>query len=803
MGHDPESLTWGLTAAGTGPLRAYATALLGELRTTSGWRAADIGWSLAQSARQDIGGEDARRAAITAADPAEFLRALEALAEGRSDPGLTEAAPAPEGVVFVFPGQGSQWQGMAAGLLESSPVFAGRMRECAAAFEPYLDWSLLDVVREVPGAPPLERTDVVQPVLFAFMVSLAALWRSYGVVPSAVLGHSLGEVAAAVVAEALTLDDGARVTALWSRAQATLSGEGSMIAVSMSEEAARAKLEPYDGRLEIAAVNGPSAVIVSGDRAAALEFLAELDHDDVRARTIGVDLAAHSAHIDRITPELRELLAPVRPSTPSVRFYSSVHGGLLPGAVPLDADYWCRNLRSTILFDRAVRTALADGMGILLEVSPHPVLTAAMEESAEASGVPAAVRASVRRGQADLSHVMRTLGELFADGVALDWASVYAGHDARIVPLPETAGVAVPPEPSLRSRLAGMSEPRQRAFLLDLVCREVGALLGTSGTVPPDRQFRELGFDSVTAVEIRARIGRAVGMTLPATMVFDHPTPAEVAEFLRVTLIGVAVEPEEAQPGPLADDPVVIVGIGCRYPGGVASPEDLWRLVSEGVDAVSPFPADRGWDFDGSYDADSRPPGTFYQREAGFLTGVNLFDADFFGISPREAVAMDPQQRLLLETSWEAFERAGILPSTLRGSRTGVFVGAMTMDYGPRLDQGSSVEGYVFTGNTGSVMSGRLSYLYGFEGPAVTVDTACSSSLVALHLAVQAVRRGECSLALAAGITVMSGVGMFVEFSRMGGLAPDGRSKAFSASADGFGMAEGVGVLVVERLSDA
>ena len=828
-----DPVPWVLSARSEAALRAQASVLHSYVSQRSGLRAEDIGYSLATT-RSTM----EHRAVILAPGESGTRELASVRPSGPAEVHKT-------GPVMVFPGQGGQWEGMARDLLDSrgplSQVFSARLRECERALDPYVDWSLGRVLRGEADSPactgPDARVDVVQPVLWAVMVSLAQVWETMGVRPAAVIGHSQGEIAAACVAGVLSLDEAARVAAQRSQALTELAGTGGMASLGMSRERAEELVSRIDD-LHLAAVNGPESVIVSGGPTAVRRAVDHCVDNGLHGALVDVDYASHSGHVEHIRDGLLDRLQGLDPRPGRVPLLSTLTGERLGGGGPaMDGRYWYLSLRGTVRFAQAVSAAIEAGHTAFIEVGPHPVLYHGIRHTLEEAGVEGTVLATLRRDQGDQAQLLTAAAEAHTSGLDVDWGALLRGAGARRVDLPtypfqrsrywpETVPATPAAAPAPR---AGRSQPSAdgdtaTVDALGLVrtlsaqILEVEALTETDDT----RAFRDLGFDSIMLMELADLIEDESGYRLEDTDLFDLPTPSELAAFLTeqlgegaADLAAPAVSARTAPatlplPAPVArtapeDDPVAITAMACRLPGGVRSPEELWSLVDSGSDATGEFPANRGWDLDRLFDPEQGKAGHTYTRRGGFLHDADQFDAAFFGISPREADAMDPQQRLLLETSWEAVHRAGLTTDELRGQQVGVFVGAMPTEYGPRLaDPGAGTDGgYRLTGSTLSVASGRIAYVLGLRGPALTIDTACSASLVALHQAAAAIRRGECEMALAGGATVMATPGMFLEFSAQRGLSPDGRCRAFGAGADGTAWAEGAGMLMLERASQA
>lgn len=747
------------------------------------------------------------RAALFATDQASLLKGLSLLAQGRTSRNLVVGrADQVRQPVLLFPGQGPLWPGMSTGLSAALAVYRDALQRHGELTQARIGWN---PAQALAAGESIDRLARIQPLQFAMACGLAETWQAFGITPAAVIGHSVGEAAAARVGGYLDDASGVGLTALWGEALSAIEGQGAMLAVAASLDDIAPLLDAQEP-ISVAAINAPRSVTLSGTLGALERLQARFTEAGFWAWQVpGGQVAGHGPQVEPLRAQVTTQ-APQQTLAGQVPYYSSVTGTRLNGE-QLDGDYWFRVLRETVRFQDSLQALIDDGHRLFIEVSPHPVLTSLIDEALRNAKVEGGAVATLDQRKDDRESLLQALAHAFVHGAPVAWSQAIeqllperpeATQQAPAAP----TGAATDDDAYAAATLAQHNEAKQRQLLLELLAREMQPLVGRAFS-SETQAFRDCGFTSLHVVEFAQALSAAVGVALPVTLVYDHPTPRAVVAYLREVLGLRSPDEQQAVPsetGSHHDEPIAIIGMSCRYPGGASSPEALWELLLEERDAISGYPTDRGWNLAKLYDPEPGQFGKISTRESGFLHEASVFDPTFFGISPREAITLEPQQRLLLELSWEALERAGIDPGSLHGTLTGVYAGIMGTEYGTQIQHASEdVTGYGYMGTATCVAAGRVAYSLGLQGPAIAIDSACSSSLVAIHTACEALRSNDCQLALAGGVTVMPTPGVLIDFSQQRVLAPDGRCKAFSASADGVGLGEGAGMLVLERLSQA
>jgi len=747
-----------------------------------------------------------RRVAVVASSAAELAERLEALAREDGSSAAIQPPATPK-VAFLLTGQGSQYPGMGAALYQTQPLFRNMLDRCDAIVRLRLGRSLLEVTQISGSAASdeacLDDTRWAQPAIFAIDVAMATLWMDWGCRPSAVIGHSLGEYAAAYVAGALSLEEALGLVCERARLMGALPQGGGMLALLTDEATAREAMRPWADQLSIAAINGPRHVVVSGPRTVLEPLAATLEERDVPYQPLAVSHAFHSAAMDPVMPALERAALEARLVPPRLPLVSNVTGLLFDAGAAPDPGYWAQHLRAPVLFHRGLITLREAGIDTFLEVGPGQSLS-----RLGARGLPGpelAWLASLSSDRPPWTTVLDAAAKLYARGVDLDAEAMAAGFHRRRIPAPTYPfqrrrcwiQAQAPPVAS-----ADRSPPPEspHAPLLDVVRAEVAALLPPDARVDEGRGFFDLGLDSLAVAALPVRLGQRLGRPLPPTLGFDHPTTTALADALgrmdsgRATATGHSpVAPPPARGAP----DLAITGVACRFPGGANGPDELWRVLVEGVQVIVPPPADRPFAHHRWF---SDPTLSWAAARGGFLDDLGSFDPRTFGLSPRAAAVMDPQHRLALEVAWEALDDAGLLPTEQTGARIGVFVGAVASEHARVLPRaGVPLDAHAGLGNLVGAIAGRISHSLGTRGPSLVVDTACSSSLMAVTLACEALARNEVDVALAGGVNVLLDPEGYEFLARAGALSRAHRCASFDASADGYVRSEGCGFVVIER----
>ncbi len=771
-------------------------------------------------------------------------------------------------VAFVFSGHGTEWVGMGRQLLATEPVFRDTVASCAAAHEAGFaegaeTWNILTELEKPEAESRMDDSHVAHPCLVALEIGLVELLKSRGITADAVVGHSVGEVAAAYCAGALDIPSAFKAVHYQTEVMDLVRGKGRMLFVAKPADQLKALLDAHPGELSIAAVNSHGGAVLSGTESTLEAIRADMEAADVFARMLKMDIPFHShTMIDHIG-EAPSGYAVIEPGTAQIPFYSTVTGKKAV-AGDFDGEYWAKHISEPVRFAEAVDQMIADGCNTFLEIGPHTAHGKDLSDLLAGQHVDEYIIApTLRRGEDDALHLAASLAFAHTRGFPIEldgWsAEGIEAFQAVLRELTDRIAADQAAEKLDLAALRAMDPEARQESLLELIQRLVKQVskVPAEKLADEDAGFMSLGINSIMSVQLKELLAKELDLSLPNTLIFDYPSQARLVEFLDQQLVGTVSDgpiyanrawkevddfaesleglsdedanrllEEEVERLAAAEglsgnkkllyllkkeqvrhEPIAIVGMACRLPGGANSLDDYWRLLAEGRDGTSEVPTER-WDNAAFFDRDKTVPGKSYVQRGGFLRDFDpyAFDPFFFKISPKEALGLDPQQRLLLEVAAEAFMNAGIPLESLNGANCGSYVGICSDDYkGAHLYSGdlTKIDAYSLLGTALSAAGGRISFTWGLQGPAVSIDTACSSSLIATHMAVKGIRNGECDMAVVSGVNYLLNPVYFVYFSKLQAVSPDGVCKTFDASANGYSRGEGCGVIILKRLSMA
>ncbi len=694
---------------------------------------------------------------------------------------------------FVFPGFGSQWKGMGTDLLGGA-VFLGAIRGCDKEWRRYVDWGIEEEIRKPAAVSRMEDTLVGFPCGLAMEIALVELLKSKGIAPDAVIGHSGGEVTAAYTAGILNLADTFKLIRNICLEMEKGAKEGAYImahitlpAVKVEEtiESLEEKEKP-EQKIFIAAHNSPKATIICGESKTIQGLVESLVKKNIFCRLLNTLAPFHSPFMERRRKDIYKHLKNVQSKKAVLPFYSSLLGGLCKEN-GFDAHYWTDLMIKPVRFTGGITTMLDDGFKVFVEISPHAILGRNIQEIMDVLGKKdCLVTGTLKRGEDENKELLNCLVDLRERGKRQA-------------------------EQEIKEKGTGKKQEEVIRQEVNDAIREVlnRDIMPVEGLPDVNLGFFDMGFDSLTAVKVRDSLARRLGLSLPVTLIFDYPDTASLKKYLWSFFEDKHddVNKKNKGNGPVErDEPVAIIGMANRFPGGANNLETFWDLLKNGQDTVGEITRDR-WDGNAYY-AEELSPGKSVTKRGNFISGVDVagFDAGFFRISPKEVESLDPQHRLLLEVAVEALENAGESLDWVKDKEAGIFIGICMDDYKKAhlyAEDLRKMDAYAGTGTMFCTAAGRVSYFLGVRGPSLIVDTACSSTLTALHLAVHSLRIGECELALAGGVNLLLAPNMFIYLSQLKTLSVDGTCKTFDEKADGFGRGEGCGVLVLKRLSDA